>query len=81
MYKRQVWYIVEILIMLLATAFLHNLQGSFDRAQVSKAAFWAAYVVICTIAALSLIHIYRDVRHCGRDFARRFFGEKEGLYL
>ena len=46
-----VWYIVEILIMLLATAFLHNLQGSFDRAQVSKAAFWAAYVVICTIAA------------------------------
>jgi len=43
------WYIVEIIVLLLAAALLGNLRSSFSQASVSKAAFWATYIVICTL--------------------------------
>lgn len=45
---------VEIVLLLITSAFLKNLRTSFGRAEVSRAAFWAVYAALAALAAILL---------------------------
>ena len=44
------WQIAQIIIMLLLMGLIGNLKSSFDDAGVSRAAFWAGYLIVATLA-------------------------------
>jgi len=47
--------VLQIIVILVVMSVLKNLQGSFEKANVSKTAFFAGYVVICSLSANILI--------------------------
>ena len=55
-------YIAQILVMLLITGVLTRLQGSFNQANVSKAAFWAGYIVVSSLAVSMLVGCVNTAR-------------------
>lgn len=49
-----VWYLAEMVLILLIAGLLRHVQGSFQSANVSRSAFLAGYIVVASIAAVML---------------------------